>query len=67
MDFHLTNVVGYDTEEARRLLLEMGFGSDRVSLDEQFHHRFLISMDGNGGYMLADGSGAQESVRFVEI
>src|SRR5207244_1157953 len=30
VDFRLTNAIGYETAEARRLLLEMGFGSDRV-------------------------------------
>jgi Glycosyl transferase family 90/Methyltransferase domain len=46
--FDLTNLVEYDTEETKRILEEAGFGGKPLPWEEQFSHKFLISMDGNG-------------------
>ena len=48
VSFKVTSLVQYDTEETKRALEEAGFGGNPVPLEEQFGHKFLISMDGNG-------------------
>ena len=47
--FHVPLVVQYDAEETKELLHNLGIGTGhRIEWPEQFHHKFLISMDGNG-------------------
>lgn len=46
VDFRLARIV-QSTPEAAQLLMEMGFGSSESSWEEQFCHKFVISMDGN--------------------
>jgi hypothetical protein len=49
VDFRLPNLVQWDSSATKQLLREMGFGDGvRVSWPQQFRHRFIISMDGNG-------------------
>ncbi len=48
VDFRLPEITNA-TDEAKELLLEMGFGRrDRLSYKQQFEHKFIISMDGFG-------------------
>ncbi len=49
VNFLIPVVVQYDAEETKELLRNMGIGTgNRVEWPEQFRHKFLISMDGNG-------------------
>lgn len=49
VDFLLPNLAQCDSPETEALLRSMGFGDGRrVRWREQFRHRFVISMDGNG-------------------
>lgn len=48
VDFRLPNLVEVDTPETEALLRGSGFGEGALSWQEQFSHRFIISMDGNG-------------------
>ena len=48
VDFRLPNLVECDTPETEAMLRAMGFGVGAMSWQEQFRHRFIISMDGNG-------------------
>lgn len=47
--FRVPRLVQYDSEETKAILEAMGLGvGDRISWDEQFRHKFIISVDGNG-------------------
>lgn len=46
--FALTNIVQCDSPETIHVLEGQGFGGARIGWHEQFRHKFLISMDGNG-------------------
>ena len=48
VDFRLPNLVECDSPETEAMLRAMGFGTGALSWQEQFGHRFIISMDGNG-------------------
>jgi 2-polyprenyl-3-methyl-5-hydroxy-6-metoxy-1,4-benzoquinol methylase len=48
VDFRLARIV-QATPEAEQLLKEIGCGTGEVSWEEQFQHKFIISMDGNAG------------------
>lgn len=48
VEFRLASITQCVGSDAEQLLREMGFGRNRVSWQEQFGHRFLLSMDGNG-------------------
>ncbi|HLY46515.1 MAG TPA: glycosyl transferase family 90 [Stellaceae bacterium] len=46
--FALTNIVQCDSPETINILACQGFSGARIGWHEQFRHKFLISMDGNG-------------------
>jgi tetratricopeptide (TPR) repeat protein len=47
--FLLPNIVQCDSVEASRILREYGIGAgERISWNQQFRYKFIISMDGNG-------------------
>ncbi len=46
--FHLPTIVQYDTEETADMVRALGVGGSPASWKEQFGHRYLLSMDGNG-------------------
>jgi hypothetical protein len=46
--FKLPNIVQYDSDETKQYLQKMGLGDRHISLAEQFCHKFLVSIDGNG-------------------
>ena len=49
IDFRLPSVVQCVTPEAEDLLIRMGFGQGNyLSWQDQFRHKFVISLDGNG-------------------
>ena len=49
IDFHLPNIVQCDSPETEALIRELGFGDGgRLTWEDQFRYRFLLSMDGNG-------------------
>lgn len=49
VDFRLPAVVQYDSQATVDYLKSLGFGhGDGLSWRDQFSHRFIISMDGNG-------------------
>lgn len=49
VDFRLPAVVQYDSQATIDYLRSLGFGhGDGLSWQDQFSHRFIISMDGNG-------------------
>ncbi|MCX7099439.1 MAG: glycosyl transferase family 90 [Methylococcales bacterium] len=49
VNFYLPSIVQSKDNEARDYLKNLGFGDDiRISYQDQFKHKFIISMDGNG-------------------
>lgn len=46
--FKIAQAVQCENEEARALLMTHPYFSSHIGWDQQLHHRFLISMDGNG-------------------
>ncbi len=48
VDFRLPGIVQCETPEVEDRLRAMGFGQGRVSWDETFDAKFVISVDGNG-------------------
>ena len=49
VDFRLPSVVQCVTQEAEDLLKQMGFGDAAyISWQDQYRHKFLLSLDGNG-------------------
>jgi hypothetical protein len=49
VQFFLPSIVQCESDEARQLLEQMGFGSGKkISWRAQLKHKFLISIDGNG-------------------
>ena len=48
VDFRLPGIVQCETREVEDRLRAMGFGDGRVSWDETFDAKFVISIDGNG-------------------
>ena len=48
VEFYIPSIVQYDLPRTKELLLSMGLGTPPVSWSEQFRHKFIISIDGNG-------------------
>lgn len=48
VDFRLPRLIHLDSLDTEESLRTMGFGVGEATWQEQFQHRFLISMDGNG-------------------
>lgn len=46
--FKLPTICQVESEEVRKMILEMDLGKQRIPWSEQFRHMFLLSMDGNG-------------------
>jgi hypothetical protein len=46
--FLLTSLAQCENAEAEQALRELGFGGQRIPWHEQFPHKFIISVDGNG-------------------
>ena len=48
VDFRLPRIVQCETREVAELVAGLGIDSRHCGWDEQFRHRFILSMDGNG-------------------
>ena len=48
VEFRLPYLVECDTPDTERMLRNLGFGVQPIPWGRQFHHRFIISMDGHG-------------------
>ena len=48
VDFRLPRLVQTDTQDTNDWLRQQGFGTGEMSWAEQFKHRFILSLDGNG-------------------
>jgi hypothetical protein len=48
VSFTLPNIGGCDSMETEELIRSLGVSGPRLPLEEQYRHRFLISMDGHG-------------------
>lgn len=46
--FRLAKIVQCDSDAAKQILQDAGFGGEPISWREQFRHRFIITIDGNG-------------------
>jgi hypothetical protein len=48
VDFRLPNIVQCDSPETEELIKSLGVGGELTWWRDQFRHKFIISMDGNG-------------------
>jgi predicted O-methyltransferase YrrM len=48
VNFYLTTLSRCENAEAEQALRDLGFGGPPIQWSEQFAHRFIISVDGNG-------------------